>query len=131
MRDGVAPVRAHAGRDPPVVDSVRDPPGDGSGVRLDDVTVVTVADEFERLTGVGARQHGLAALEGFNRDEPVVLVLRYEWDEQSIGIELRQRGVIDVSQEADPPIAGSRSTQRLSSSPVPVMSSGTSRFTCL
>ena len=43
------PLRAHARCSAPVVNGVRDSPRDLSGVGLDDVAVVAVADEFERL----------------------------------------------------------------------------------
>ena len=48
-RTDSSPCGAHARCSAPVINGVRDSPGDLSGVGLDDVTVMAVADEFERL----------------------------------------------------------------------------------
>jgi hypothetical protein len=126
------PACPHLSNELAVVNRMRQPCCNRSGVRRHDKAVVSVAHELQRLARVGAGEDGFSALEGLNRDVAEVFVPGNETDEQRIGVQIEEglgRSPARRSESGNPPRRAFSALVRLRR--CPVTSSGTLRFRCL
>ena len=105
MGDGGVAISAHLGGMRAMVDQIRDFFGYRPRVGLDDKAGVVVAHKPSWFAGVGAGDDWLLAAKSLDRNQSVVLVLRYERHGQRTGVQLQHFTFRYAANELNPRVS--------------------------